>query len=500
VASETNPPARLKGSDEVAGISAFGAFIPRLRLSRKSVVDANAWFNSGLGGMAKGERAMCNWDEDSVTMAVAAARDCLAGEDRAALKGVQLASNTMPFADRQNSTLIATALNLDDNISTLDLTASQRVGTSGLAAALEGMAGSGGPLLFLAADKRRTKAGAVQELQFGDGAAALLLGAGDGVAKYLGSHTISVDFVDHYRGDGYAYDYNWEQRWIRDEGYLKIVPQALEGLFASSGVAPAEVDHFVMPCVLGRVPAMIAKKAGIGEAALRDTLHGVCGETGVAHPLVMLVDALQDAKAGDKILVVGFGQGCDALLFEATDGLAKLAPRRGVKGSLKRRREETNYSKYLSFNNLIEMERGLRAEADKQTPLTALYRNRDKVLGLIGGRCNVCGTVQFPKTKICVNPNCHAMHSQDDQPFADMPGKVLTWSADHLTYTMDPPTHHGMVQFEEGGRFHADFTDVDEGQVDVAMAMEMVFRIKEIDADRGFRKYFWKAAPVAAAN
>jgi uncharacterized OB-fold protein len=55
-----------------------------------------------------------------------------------------------------------------------------------------------------------------------------------------------------------------------------------------------------------------------------------------------------------------------------------------------------------------------------------------------------------------------------------------------------------MVQFSEGGRFHADFTDVDEGHVDVAMAMEMVFRIKEIDPDRGFRKYFWKAAPAAA--
>ena len=68
-------------ADDV-GILAFGAYLPRLRLSRKAVAEANAWFNPGLKGLAKGERTMCNWDEDTVTMAVEAARDCLTGQDR----------------------------------------------------------------------------------------------------------------------------------------------------------------------------------------------------------------------------------------------------------------------------------------------------------------------------------------------------------------------------------------------------------------------------------
>ena len=41
----------------------------------------------------------------------------------------------------------------------------------------------------------------------------------------------------------------------------------------------------------------------------------------------------------------------------------------------------------------------------------------------------------------------------------------------------------------------AEFTDVDVGAVDVDMPMQMMFRIKEHDSDRGFKKYFWKAAP-----
>ncbi len=142
------------------------------------------------------------------------------------------------------------------------------------------------------------------------------------------------------------------------------------------------------------------------------------------------------------------------------------------------------------------MERGLRAEVDRQTPLSTLYRKRDMLLGLVGGRCRICGTVQFPKSRICVNPNCNAFHSQDDQSFADFPARVLSWSADFLTYSPDPPAYYGMVQFDPGGRLMADFTDVDRGKVEVGMNMRMVFRVKERDVQRGFVRYFWKAAPA----
>ena len=40
------------------GILAYGAYIPRRRLTRKSVADANAWFNPALKGQAKAERSM----------------------------------------------------------------------------------------------------------------------------------------------------------------------------------------------------------------------------------------------------------------------------------------------------------------------------------------------------------------------------------------------------------------------------------------------------------
>ena len=477
------------------GILAYGAYLPRLRLARKAVAAANAWFNPVLTGLAKGERTMCNWDEDAVTMAVEASRDCLVGQDRGAVAGLAFASTSFPFEDRLNAGIVLEALNLAPSVNAQDLTASQRAATSGLVAALQMARGGAGPILTVASEKRRTKSASPLELQTGDGAAALLVGTGPVVARLIGHASRTVDFVDHFRGEGFEFDYTWEERWIRDEGYNKIVPAALADLFKATGVKPADIAHFAMPCLLPRVAAGIAKRAGVAEAAVRDSLHAVCGETGAAHPLVMLVNALEEAKPGDKILVVGFGQGCDALLFEATEQLAKLTPRSGVKGHLARRKEETNYAKFLAFNDLVAIERGMRAEVDKQTPLSSLYRNRRMLTGFIGGQCRKCGTLQFPKLNACVNPNCNAFHSQDDHPFADMPAKVQSYTADRLTYSPDPPHYYGMVVFEEGGRLMIDFTDCDATSVDVAAPMRMMFRIKDYDPQRGFTRYFWKAAP-----
>ena len=101
----------------------------------------------------------------------------------------------------------------------------------------------------------------------------------------------------------------------------------------------------------------------------------------------------------------------------------------------------------------------------------------------------------IPKSKICVNPNCGEFHSQDDHPFADMPATVQSWTADNLTYSVEPPQHFGMVVFQEGGRLMSDLTDVEVGGVEVGMPMRMMFRVKEVDGQRGFTRYFWKAAP-----
>lgn len=484
------------------GITSFGAYLPRLRLQRKAMAAANVWFNPSIAGQGKGERAMANWDEDAVTMAVEAARDALpVGKDpltsRGHVSALYFASTTMPFADRQNAGIVASALSLSEEIQSTDVTGSQRAGLTALIASFDKVrAGSAKSVLVACGDRRPTRAGSTQEFQFGDGGAAFVVGKENIAARFVGSHSTTVDFVDHFRGEGEEFDYNWEERWIRDEGYSRIVPQTVKALLAKTGIAGSAIDHFILPCVFAKLDQQLAVKCGIEAAKVRDNLAATVGECGTAHALLMLAHALEDAKPGQKILVASFGQGCDAAIFEVTAAIDKARPTRGVKGSLARRKEETNYMKWLAFNGLIEMEKGMRAEKDNKTALTVTYRKRDMLFGLVGGKCDKCGTAQFPRTRICVNPNCQAVDEQKPFSFAELTGKVLSWSADYLTYSQDPPQHYGMVTFEEGGRFLAEFTDIDIGSVDSGSQMRMVFRVKDFDERRGFRRYFWKAAPV----
>ena len=186
------------------------------------------------------------------------------------------------------------------------------------------------------------------------------------------------------------------------------------------------------------------------------------------------------------------------MVFDVVRTGATQAPRGGVKGALARRREDSNYMRCLSLNSLVDLERGMRAEVDKATPLTVLYRNQDMIQGLVGGMCRNCGTVQYPRQRYCVNPNCNALDSQDDYGFASRTGKVMSFTADYLTYSPDPPTYFGMVEFDGGGRMMMDFTDVDPEKMEVGLPVRVMFRVKDYDDNRGFRRYFWKAAPRAA--
>ncbi|MBL4667025.1 MAG: hydroxymethylglutaryl-CoA synthase family protein, partial [Sneathiella sp.] len=331
------------------GILAYGGYIPKSRLQREEIFKAHSWFNPGLKGLSRGERSIANWDEDSVTMAVESARDCVSPDARSNISAVYMASTTFPFQDRQNAGIVADALNMKSNIQTLDFTSSMRAGTAALSVALQASKGADGPILLTSAEKRMTKAGSALELTTGDGAATFLIGSGNIVARLLGKHSESVDFVDHFRGEDGHYDYTWEERWVKEEGYLKIVPTAVEGALKQAGITAADISSFNFPVAARNVAATLAKKLGIAEDAVADNLQANCGEAGSAHILIMLAKALQEAEPGDKILIASFGQGCDALIFEATDAIKSVRPSTGIMGSLARGRRDTNYNRFLAF-------------------------------------------------------------------------------------------------------------------------------------------------------
>ena len=483
----------------MTGIVGFGAYLPALRLQREQILAAHGWLNPGLKLLAKGELATCNWDEDALTMAVEASRSAVTLDDRKNVARLLLASATLPFEGRLGGAVLTEALGLDSSVLCLDTGGSPRCGLTSLRTALELPAAQDGVTLCVAADQQKAQPASAHEMSLSSGAASFVIGRDKVLARYLGGLSHTTDFVDRFRVRGGEYDVHWEDRWIRDEGYLKMMPDTIRGLLARLNVAPGGVQHLAVGVSMPGVPAAVAAAVGIAADRVVDNLFDVCGNGGSAYPLLLLISALERAEPGERILVCAFGQGSEALLIEATGELATARPRlHGTRAALARRIVECNYLRHLTTAGQLDVDTGMRGAAHVETPLSVAYRERQTLLGFVGGRCTVCGTVQFPRVERCVNPGCHANGRQDPVNLAERRGSILTWTADRLACSPRPPLYYGMVQFDEGGRVLMEFADVDEQCLDAGTPVRMVFRRHRATARHGHPGYFWKATPLMA--
>ena len=178
----------------MAGIVSFGAYVPKYRLSRDMI--ARAWRSGSMGG----EKAVASYDEDSITMAVEAALNCLGQVDPQKVDGLFFASTTPPYREKQSASLIATVIDMRRDMITTDFCDSLRAGASALKSAIDAIEGkSAGQILIAAADCRVGAAESDFEQSLGDGAAALLLGNSNVVAELIGSYAISDEFTDNWR-------------------------------------------------------------------------------------------------------------------------------------------------------------------------------------------------------------------------------------------------------------------------------------------------------------
>jgi uncharacterized OB-fold protein len=253
-----------------------------------------------------------------------------------------------------------------------------------------------------------------------------------------------------------------------------------------------------MPSPIRGVAAATAKSLGFaGEVhAMLDAEVGYCG---AANAFLVLAGVLERCGPGERILLVGFGQGVDALVLETTEALSRFRPARGLSGAMADRMSTSDYLRFLSFYGQIELEWGMRGERTGKAALTEQYRSGDQLSDFTGGRCTRCGTVQFPRLAYCVNPACNAPASAFE-PFAlaDQSAHVFTITVDWLSYHPAPPLCVGFVQFDVGARLLMEVVDADPAKLEVGVPLRMVFRIKERDLQRGYNRYFWKATPLSA--
>ncbi len=466
------------------GICDVQAYLPSTRLARASIVEAHRWAQPAR--KASGTLATANWDEDSVTMARAA---CAGLADPA--PALAFCSTTAPFADRSNAGLIRQSLDWPETTAVADHGGSLRAASSALLAQL---AGNATDAVVVAADKRLAKPGSGQELGFADAAVAVRTGDDNVAAEYLGGVSHSRDFVDHYRASDQPFDYDFEARWVRDEGVQALVPGVIQSLLNELSLPGDSVKHLVAN-LPRRARASIACAAGLSAARLDSALDDAVGDSGTAASLLALAETMELAAVDDIVIVVTFGQGVDVLVLRVLQTLDS-----GIRRGLAAGRHADNYLRFLSLRGLLELDWGKRAERDVRTAQSSYYRERDQISAFVGGQCPHCGTVQFPRTKACVNPACRRLGEQRPYSLADATGTVKSFTEDWQAYSPDPPLIYGNVSFAGDANVLMQFTDTGSGEVAVGAAVTPEFRIKDIDHQRAYRRYFWKATLAGAAD
>ncbi|OAI41544.1 hypothetical protein AYO38_00490 [bacterium SCGC AG-212-C10] len=466
----------------MAGIVSYGAYIPKMRLGPAT----KNWPN-------KNERAIANFDEDAVTLAVAAARECLRGFDRQSVDALFVASTSLPYSEKQVASLVSVAADLRADIFTADIAHSLRSGTQALQMALDGVrAGSYRTALVLATDCRLGVPGSDIEREGGDAAVALLIGNDGVAAEVTASCSVVNDILDVWRGDGDRFlSTSAEDHFRYEEGYLHAVGSAAKALSEKAGKTLANVSRVALYAPDPRRRSEAVKRLGIQAGQSAEVPAGV-GSTGTSLALLQLVAALETAAPGETIAVINYGDGADGTIVEATGLLATLrSTRRSLASVTGHSVPIADYYDYLRWRGLGPVtENGLRVAGAPH----AVYREQDEVIRFRGMRCLECGMVQYPSQRVCVK--CQAKDRNEPISMADGGATLFSYSLDYVAVTPDVPLLHGVIDFEVGGRSMMMVTDRDLSAVNIGMKLDLTFR-KFSQAD-GISTYLWKAAPARA--
>jgi uncharacterized OB-fold protein len=342
-------------------------------------------------------------------------------------------------------------------------------------------------VLVVAGDCRLGEPDSPGEQSTGDAGVALLLGAEAGRAEIVATHALADEFLGTWRTREQEFAHSFPGAFETKYGYARMLGEVVKGLLGKAKVEARALACVILPTPSQRAPQAIAKALGLdAKTQLQDGFWLTLGDTGTAQPLLMLAAALEQAKAGDLIVVAGYGDGADALLLRATGAPAGAAP--GVHRQIEVKRTLPSYGRYARFRKLVRRE----APASDVSSAVVVYRDRKALLPLYGGKCPQCQVVQFPKHRVCIE--CGHPGGLEETKLARR-GTLFTFTNDYLFDSPDPPVTHAVIDLEGGGRLYCQLTDCDAGQVEIDMPLELTFR--RMHEGGGFHNYFWKARPAS---
>jgi hydroxymethylglutaryl-CoA synthase len=469
----------------VRGIISAAGCVPYRRLAR---ADIAAFMGTGGG---KGSRAVASHDEDTTTLGVEAARLALRSAPGHTPDTLWFATSRPAYLDKTNAAAVAAALRLPGDVGAYDFGGALRSGMGCLIAALRGS----GTNLVVAADLRDGLPTSADESAGGDAGAAVLVGDGPGVlAELVATASATDEFTDRWRAPGDRTSKLWEERFGENR-YLALGQDALARALKSAGLEAGDIGRLVVTGMHGRAVSGLVKKLALGESVVVDDLTATVGQSGTAHPLLVLAGALESmavagAAAGTAVVALHLADGADAVVLRTTDALVGWQPARAVADQIASGAAIT-YAKFLAWRGQLQPEPPRRPEPARVSS-TAAYRNEQWKFGFVGSKDRSSGALHLPPSRVSMEGG--AVDDMEPVAMADATGTVVTSTIDRLAYSPSPPIVFAVVDFDGGGRYPVELTDADAEEIRAGSRVEMTFR-RLFSAD-GIHDYFWKARPV----
>ena len=338
------------------GIVGYGAYVPRFRLPGSEI--SRVWTDSNTKSPVR-EKAVPGLDEDTATMSVEAARNALAraGIDPRRLAAVWVGSESHPYAVKPTGTIVAEAIGATPATLAADWQFACKAGTEAMQAGI-GLVGSGMAdyALSIGMDTAQGRPGDALEYTAGAGGAAYIVGPADEALAVI-QRTLSYvsDTTDFWRRPTTHYPSHAE-RFSGDPGYFGHVMPAAEEMMQVMDTRPESYDYVIFHQPNPKFPTRALAELGFTPAQWKTSLLvPEIGNTYAGSAMIGLSAVLDEAKPGQRILMVSYGSGAGSDAFDllVTNHIVDVQHRAPTTRDYIRRRVQIDYAQYVRMRKKL---------------------------------------------------------------------------------------------------------------------------------------------------
>jgi hydroxymethylglutaryl-CoA synthase len=342
------------------GIVGYGSYVPAYRITAATI--ANQWGDDCStieNGLLMKEKTVPGYDEDTITISVAAAKNALkrAGIDPKKIGAVYIGSESHPYAVKPSGTILIDALGIGPEVHVADFEFACKAGAEAMFVSYSHVkSGNMEYSMGIGADTSQGAPGDALEYSASAGGSAFIFGKENVIAEVIDTFSFTSDTADFWRRE-YQHYPRHGGRFTGEPAYFKHVLGCARGLLEKSGHKPEDFAHAAFHMPNGKFPLKAGKTLGFTNDQMKQGwVVNLMGNTYSGSSPTGLSAILDVLKPGEKAFMISFGSGAgsDGFIFQATDRITEVqdkAPK--IREMLESKKIYLDYGKYVAYRKKI---------------------------------------------------------------------------------------------------------------------------------------------------